>query len=250
MQKFLALRNLSTKYAQPWNANPVKAIANLEDDMNIRANPVDHFFGILGILTFIAAILTFGLFVISLTILSFWTFEWFIHIIFICLFASVAVGFMMLSGNDLGAILMIAIIGIGFSCASFALYLYFGYKHCIGDISGGEFSGFMTLFTFFCAIGIYGVAHAGNGKLRYLSYGYVTMDLCYLFILYFKYVLKPASFVFQQFVGEVFILAYGVILFLTVFLLSKRRIKLLVPRRNTARKASRITHPKYHREQG
>ena len=187
-----------------------------------RQTQKDAFFAILAIISFIADLLTLAQFIGSQTFLSFLTFQWFVSIVFVILLAVGGFGFLILSGNEKSAEVMLVIFGAAYTILSLTLYLFFGYKQTLEQVTTGAYFGFLVLFFIVCGVGIFGIAYQHLDYLKYPSYGYASVNLLHTFILINKYVLQGASFKLWQFTGETVILIIGAVIFLNLFMAPER----------------------------
>lgn len=151
-------------------------------------------------------------FLVSLNFLEFWTFQWFISIVFIVGLFAGGLGILNMRHKDPADALPM-IFGNFYLFAAIILYLYMGFYQAAETLTPVQFFGFALLGTVSAATGYLSVKRGPNAYLRFPSYGFGIAGVLYIFLLMFKYVFSGHPFRLQVFLGEVFLILVGAALF-------------------------------------
>lgn len=162
----------------------------------------------------IADLITIAQAIFSQSYLTFWTFNWFIALVFIFLLLLIGIYlFYIGSQNDVFDTILIIFGGL-YIFLSIALYIKFGYAQLHEQNSVSQFFGYLTLLFFLSFIGLSAIFVQDNKTVLYSSYGYAVAGLAYILMLVGKYVFLGKEFSFLTFSGEIVLILFGAWLFI------------------------------------
>jgi hypothetical protein len=188
----------------------------------------------LSVIAFFCACTLFWYFVQQWRFTDFWSFHWNFSIVFIMGCMSASFGLVRLGQNHLLQKFFL----FGFSIASllFSLFIFlsWGVTQIMGLISITQYMGYLAIFLIFTASGIIAFVYSSD-LLRYPSYFFGLASLLYIILLLSKYIFTnvpynwnffintqfmhhgpisiSSSYTWTIFIGEVFILLIGEIVF-------------------------------------
>ncbi len=151
-------------------------------------------------------------FLVSLNFLRFWSFQWFISIVFIVGLFGGGMGILNMRQKDPAAAVPM-IFGNFYLFAGIILYLFMGFYQTAETLTPVQFFGFALLGTVSVGTGFLSVKRGGQKYLRFPAYGFGIAGVLYIFLLMFKYVFSGHPFRLQVFLGEVFLIFVGAALF-------------------------------------
>ncbi len=179
---------------------------------------------ILGIMSLIADIIAITQFIQDIDLFSFsssqnefWSFSWIISIVFIVLLSCMSLGFFIYGSSESVKKKLLFIFGAFYIVGSLIIFYQWGYLQIIEDLNFSDFIAILILFIVPTIIGLGSISFASKNYLRFPSYAYGIVTLILLYKLIDKYVVVKGLFQWG-FIGEVFILLVGGILFLGLFL--------------------------------
>ena len=183
------------------------------------------FFVTLAVVALVADLLAIGQTILTGKFLNFWTFGWFVTIIFIVIL--LAIGFYLLyigAEKDIFEVIFLTF-GIIYLLLGLTLFLYFGYVQLSKNNSVSDFFAFVTLLTVVCGVGFGCIITQKDKIVFYTSYGFGLAGLIYVLMLGFKYIFQNANFSFLIFSGEILIAIIGGILFFIPYAVAVGKIK-------------------------
>jgi O-antigen/teichoic acid export membrane protein len=168
----------------------------------------------LGLLSFIADIVTLGEFIYNKKITNFFAPQWYIGlglVIFLCIAGFV---FLNISKNDIAKTIAL-FYGIIFQSLAAICYLYFGHKQLFTPNSLPNYIGFSLLFLLFLIIATFALKKGESIIIS--SFFWSISSLIIAFMMVYKYVFKHSPFDMSVLIGEAVILSIGSILFLVTY---------------------------------
>lgn len=161
-------------------------------------------------------------FLVSLNFLRFWSFHWFISIVFIVGLFAGGLGILNMRQKDPAAAIPM-IFGNFYLFAGIILYLFMGFYQTAESLTPVQFFGFALLGTVAVGTGFLSVQRGADPYLRFPAYGFGIAGVLYIFLLMYKYVFSGHPFRFQVFLGEVFLIFVGGALFYTLYSRSEQQ---------------------------
>jgi hypothetical protein len=161
-------------------------------------------------------------FLVSLNFLRFWSFQWFISIVFIVGLFSGGLGILNMRRKDPAAAVPM-IFGNFYLFAAIILYLFMGFYQSAESLTPVQFFGFALLGTVAVGTGYLSVRRGAQAYLRFPSYGFGIAGVLYVFMLMYKYVFSGHPFRVQMFFGEVFLILVGGALFYYFYHMSEQQ---------------------------
>lgn len=147
-------------------------------------------------------------FLISLNFLQFWTFQWFISMVFIVGLFSGGLGILnMGKKNGIGSASLV--FGNFYLIVAILIYLFMGFYQSAESLPPAPFFGSALLGTVCAGLGYYSLRRGTAAYLRFPAYGFGIAGVLYVFQLMHKYVFYSHPFHPQVFSGEIFLILVG-----------------------------------------
>jgi hypothetical protein len=181
------------------------------------ASDRQYFATTLGWIALAAVAVILGQFVATIRLEAFWTFRWIVSVVCIFGLFGAGVGLLGVGRSTNSKRVSLTVFGLVFMVMAIVLYCFWGWYHSAGELSFGQYCGFLVLFGALVSVAIACIAAISKEYLRFASYGFGVVDSFYLFLLVWKYIFRSAPSHWDTFLGEFVVLVLGVLLFLTLF---------------------------------